>query len=92
METGNLPSPSIGLRAAVVDDIMYVTSGTGDPASEGLTSILSWEPSSETWRRAGDLAVANSLHAAVVVSSSDIEESECLAMLLKAIISIQTPT
>ena len=45
--------------------------------SEVHSSILAWEPSSETWRRAGDLAVATWKHAAVAVSSSDIDKSEC---------------
>ena len=76
-----LPSPRYGLRATVVDNIIYVTGGLDDDFNV-LTSILSWDPSTESWQQAGDLKVARGFHAAVAVPSSIIE-SECSAMLLK---------
>merc|ERR1712218_596371 len=55
-ETGQLPTPMQGLRAAVVDNVLYVTGGVdGD---NRFTSILSWTPSPETWQPAGELAEA----------------------------------
>ena len=79
MDTDKLPSPRYGLRATVVDNIIYVTGGLDDDFNV-LTSILSWDPSTESWQQAGDLKVARSHHAAVAIPSSIIE-SECSAML-----------
>ena len=75
VETGNLPTPRDFLRAATVDNIIFVTGGW-DYAVSGLTSILSWDPSTESWQEAGNLKVGRYWHAAVAVSSSIIE-SEC---------------
>ena len=72
METGELPTGRARLRAAVVENIIYVAGGS-------LTSILRWDPSTESWQEAGDLKVGRSFHAAVAVPSSIIE-SECSAM------------
>ena len=71
MESGQLPSGIEGLRAAMVDNVLFVTGGVDDHID--LTSILSWDPTNESWQAAGDLAVARSWHAAVSVSSSLIE-------------------
>ena len=78
-ETGQFPTARYWLQAVVVDNIIYVTGG-----SDGnyLTSILFWDPSTESWQEAGDLKVARHTHAAVAIPSS-ILESECSAMLLK---------
>ena len=63
-----LPSQKAGLKAAVVDNHIYVTGGyLGD--SHSYTSILHWDPSSESWQYAGNLAVARYNHAAVGVPS-----------------------
>ena len=71
-EVGNLPSRRLGLRAAVVDNVIHVTGGhIGD--HNYLTSILAWDSSSESWQHVGDLAKARSLHAAVGVPHSMIE-------------------
>ena len=75
VETGQLPSPRLFLRATLVDNIIYVTGGD----ESYLTSILSWDPSTESWQPAGNLAVARADHAAVAVPSS-ILESDCSTM------------
>ena len=62
-----LPSRRAGLRAAVVDNHVYVTGGFD--GSHSYTSILHWDPSSESWQYAGNLAVARYNHAAVGVPS-----------------------
>ena len=77
VEDGQLPSPRIGLRAAVVDDIIYVTAGD-EGGQNYLTSILYWDPSAESWEVAGDLSVARAVHAAVSLPYSIIE-SGCSA-------------
>ena len=61
---GELPSPRIGLRAAMVGDVLHVTGGYDD---NFLTSILAWDPVAELWQDVGDLAVARSEHTAVVI-------------------------
>ena len=78
VETGKLPSPRYGLRASLVDNTIFVTGGQGGLGGNGLTSILSWDPATESWRPAGDLKVGRYAHAAVALPSSMIE-SECLA-------------
>ena len=66
MEGGELPSPRFGLQATLVGDILLVTGGY-DAVYNDLTSILSWDPVTESWQAAGDLAVARSDHVAVAV-------------------------
>ena len=81
-ETSQLPLPArYGLRAAVVDNHIYITGGISW-YNNGTTTILRWDPSTESWQYAGDLAVARSIHAAVAVPSS-LFESECSALILK---------
>jgi len=76
-ETGQLPTVRWGLRAAVVDNVLYVTGGLeGDDDGIVLTSILAWDPVSETWQQAGELAVKRAYHAAIAVPSS-ILSTEC---------------
>ena len=75
VETGKLPTPRNSMRAATVDNIIFVTGGWDDAVS-GLTAILSWDPSTESWQEAGNLKVGRDRHAAVAVPSSIIE-SEC---------------
>ena len=78
-ETGQLPTPKYGHRAAVTDNILYVTGGfDGD---NSLASILSWNPSTETWQSEGEMALAKDHHAAVAAPSS-ILSSECSQMPL----------
>ena len=79
MKTGRLPTPRLGLRAAVIDNQIYVTGG-GDLYD--LNEILRWDPSTESWQKVGNLAVKRTDHAVVAIPSSTIE-SECLAMFLK---------
>ena len=76
MEGGQLPETRYGPRAAVVDNIVYVTGG-GLTSSSYFTSILSWDPSSESWQAAVDLGRND--HGAVTIPSYIIE-SECSAM------------
>ena len=70
METGKLPSPRFGLRAAMVDNLIYVIGGRND--GNALSSILNWDTVTESWDHAGDLSVARYVHGAVVVPSSVI--------------------
>ena len=80
VEGGQLPSRiRAGLRATMVDNIIYVTGG--DDGADFITSILSWDPSTESWQPAGDLAVGRVFHAAVALPSSMLE-SECSTMFL----------
>ena len=72
---GELPSPRSGLRAAMVGDVLHVTGGVDD-SNNVLTSILAWDPVSETWQQAGELAVKRAYHAAIAVPSS-ILSTEC---------------
>ena len=75
VDSGNLPTPRGYLKAATVDNIIFVTGGQ-DFDGNILTAILSWDPSTESWQEAGNLKVGREYHAAVAVSSSIIE-SEC---------------
>ena len=68
VEGGELPSPRSSLRATVVGDILYASSGVDKDNS--LSSVLSWNPAGETWQEVGNLAVARDYHAAVAVPTS----------------------
>jgi len=76
VETGDLPWGRFGLRAAVVENVLYVTGGYD--GSNPLTSILSWDPLQEKWTHAGDLKVARYYHAVVAIPSNAIECVACL--------------
>ena len=67
---GELPSPRSGLRAAMVGDVLHVTGGYD---GSRLTSILAWDPDTESWQDAGSLNVARDYHAVVVVPDSIIQ-------------------
>ena len=69
VEGGELPSPRFGLQATLVGDILFITGGRDDD-NNYLTSILSWDPVTESWQAAGDLAVGRYEHAAVAVPDS----------------------
>ena len=64
---GELPSARTGLRATMVGDILHVTGGAD---GNYLTSILAWDPDTESWTAAGDLAVPRYLHAAVAITGT----------------------
>ena len=70
VEGGELPSPRSGLRAAMVGDVLHVTGGYDNKA---LTSILAWDPDTESWQDAGELNVGRDYHAAVAVPFSIIQ-------------------
>ena len=74
-ETGNLPTPRGALRATTVDNIFYVTGGQDDN-SDYLSSILYWNPATESWGLAGYLSVARAYHGATAVPSA-LLSSEC---------------
>ena len=77
-EVGGLPSKNRGLRAALVDNLIFVTGGNdGSWPVPLLNSISVWDPSTETWKHAGNLAEMRWEHAAIAIPSSMIE---CLAM------------
>ena len=75
VETGDLLSPRDGLRAALVENVLYVSGG--HDVHNSLTAILSWDPLQEKWTHAGDLKVARKEHAAVAIPSNAIE---CVAV------------
>ena len=85
VEIGDLPSGRQGLKAAVVENVLYVSGGF--VSGNSLTAILSWDPVQEKWTHAGDLKVAREEHAAVAVPSNAVECAaipsttiECAAM------------
>ena len=85
VEGGQLPKPRWGLRAATVDNVIFVTGGVDDN-NYNLTSILSWDPLTESWQQAGDLKVARSNHAAVanpslIIDSEYTNKTECVWLL-----------
>merc|ERR1719237_429659 len=84
VETGRLPTPRPELRAAVIENHIYVTGGQDVITGyyNDLTEILRWDPSSESWQQVGNLGVGRDSGAAVAIPSSIIE-SECSAMFLK---------
>ena len=73
VETGQLPTPRAGLKAAVVDNYFYVTGGDDH---NKLTEILRFDPSTNSWQQVGNLAQERHDHSAVAIPSSIIE-SEC---------------
>ena len=79
VESGELPSPRFGLRAATIDNVIFVTGGQDDN-QKASTAILSWDPPSESWKPAGDVKKARYYHAVVAITASIIE-SECSDML-----------
>merc|ERR1712004_780424 len=52
VDTGDLPSARRGLRAAVVENVLFVSGGV-DGGYHDLTAILSWDPVQEKWAHAG---------------------------------------
>ena len=68
---GELPSARRMLRAAMVGDVLHVTGGYD--YNNYYTSILAWDPDTESWQDAGRLNVARSFHAAVAVPDSIIQ-------------------
>ena len=72
VEGGELPSPRFFIRATLVGDILFVIGGSADGFNDYLTSILSWDPVTESWQAAGDLAMARNYHAVVAVPTSTV--------------------
>ena len=72
VESGQLPTPRAGLRAATVDNVIFVTGGVDDNSNE-LTEILSRDPLQESWQPAGNLVRGRDFHAAVAVPTSLVE-------------------
>ena len=70
VEGGELPSVRHGLRAAMVGDVLHVTGGND---ANDLTSILAWDPYTESWQDAGELNVGRYFIAAVAVPDSIIK-------------------
>ena len=71
VEGGELPSPRSGLRAAMVGDVLHVTGGA--EGNSGITSILAWDPVTESWQDVGELNVGRFNHAAVAIPDSVIK-------------------
>ena len=78
VEGGQLPSPRAELKAAMIDNIIFVTGGSDSSPPYKLPTILRWDPSTEHWETAANLTMARFRHAAVAIPSSIIE-SECSA-------------
>ena len=68
---GELPSPRSGLQAAMVGDVLHVTGGVD--GSSYVTSILAWDPDTESWQDVGQLNVGRMGHAAVAVRDSVVK-------------------
>jgi len=60
----NLPSPRFGLRAASLDNKVFLFGGR-DSWSD-LDSILSYEPDTDTWQKAGTMTLPRAYHAVAV--------------------------
>ena len=77
METGQLPSKRVDLRATVVGNILFVTGGypglCDDDDLDCYPSVLSWDPVAETWHYVGELSVQRYNHAAIAVPKSVVE-------------------
>ena len=78
VEGGELPSPMDGVRASVVNNILYVHGGDTcgyylTDGCGGSTTVLSWDPAGQTWQEVGNLAVGRDFHAAVAVPESFID-------------------
>ena len=63
IETGELPTPRRGMRAVVVNNVVFVTGGNGKDNSF-LTEILSWNDLQESWTTVGNMEVARAFHGA----------------------------
>ena len=72
VDGGELPSPRTDPRAAMVGDVLHVTGGY-ENANIPLTSILAWDPDTESWQDAGELNVARDGHAAVAIPDSIVK-------------------
>jgi len=59
----NLPSPRDGLRAASLDNKVFLFGGN---SHSDLDSILSYEPDTDTWKEAGTMNVPRRDHAVAV--------------------------
>ena len=69
IESGQLPEPIVDPQASLFGDVIYISGGYDNIY---LSYILSWDPSTETWKQEGDLTVPRRNHAAVAVPSSII--------------------
>ena len=69
IESGQLPEPIVSPYATLFGDIIYVSGGQDNGY---LSYILSWDPSTETWKDEGHLTVPRKDFAVVVVPSSII--------------------
>ena len=70
VEGGELPSARNALRAAMVGDVLHVTGGSD---GNRLTSILAWDPDTESWQDAGELNVARVYHGVVAIDDNIIK-------------------
>jgi len=64
----NLPSPRFGLRAASLDNKVFLFGGSqaGNRSASYLNSILSYEPDTDTWQEAGTMTLPRRYHAVTV--------------------------
>jgi len=62
--SANLPSTRVGLRAASLDNKVFLFGGTN--IWSDLDSILSYEPDTDTWQKAGTMTLPRAYHAVAV--------------------------
>ena len=72
VEGGQLPVPRSSPRATLVGETLFLTGGLDDYFTYA-TSILSWDPVTESWQAAGNLTVPRHWHAAVAVPTSIVQ-------------------
>ena len=65
----------------MVDNVLYVTGGEESDDGIGLNSILSWNPSTETWQPAGEMTMGRSGHAAIAVPSAILSSESRIKVL-----------
>ena len=77
---GNLPSSRRGLRAVQFGNTIIVTGGESLEEHQPSTTVLMWDPSSETWSKIGKLNFRRSFHASLAVDTS-LFSYECLSSI-----------
>ena len=76
-EGGQLKEPGRGHRATLVNDILYLTGGSAGVNHDNSDFILSWDPVSKSWEKAGKLAVGRQHESAAVAISRSMIAPYC---------------
>ena len=72
-EAGELPGARQALRGVSLGDRLFMTGGK-DPSDSDLTSVLVWQPDTESWLPAGNMAEGRRHHAVTAVSATFIRD------------------